>query len=171
MRRIGGDVGWRRRVSRSPWRKPERKTSSRRSRLKILVPYAPGGATDIVAASWPSRSVSRSGSHSWSRTSRRTLGILAIEEMARARPDGYTLQVGNVSTKRESRPSSSPASSKVNYARDVAPVTNLIDVPAFLVVTDDELRCEGCQGARRIRPRRIPASLRYARSALAATAL
>ena len=61
-------------------------------------------------------------------------GILAIEEMVRARPDGYTLQVGNVSTNAIT-PVIVPEKLKINYDRDVVPVTNLIDVPAFLVVT------------------------------------
>jgi tripartite-type tricarboxylate transporter receptor subunit TctC len=61
-------------------------------------------------------------------------GILAIEEMARARADGYTLQVGNVSTNAIT-PIVFASKFKVNYDRDVVPVTNLIDVPAFLVVT------------------------------------
>jgi tripartite-type tricarboxylate transporter receptor subunit TctC len=61
-------------------------------------------------------------------------GILAIEEMARSRPDGYTLQVGNVSTNAIS-PVIVADKFKINYERDVAPVTNLIDVPAFLVIT------------------------------------
>jgi tripartite-type tricarboxylate transporter receptor subunit TctC len=54
--------------------------------------------------------------------------------MARARPDGYTLQVGNVSTNAIS-PVIVPDKFKISYDRDVTPVTNLIDVPAFLVVT------------------------------------
>jgi tripartite-type tricarboxylate transporter receptor subunit TctC len=61
-------------------------------------------------------------------------GILAIEEMARSRADGYTIQVGNVSTNAIT-PVIFASKFKVNYDRDVAPVTNLIDVPAFLVVT------------------------------------
>src|SRR5262249_57431383 len=54
--------------------------------------------------------------------------------MARARTDGYTLQVGNVSTNAIT-PVIFASKFKVNYDRDVVPVTNLIDVPAFLVVT------------------------------------
>jgi len=54
--------------------------------------------------------------------------------MARARPDGYVLQVGNVSTNAIS-PVIVADKFKINYERDVVPVTNLIDVPAFLVVT------------------------------------
>src|SRR5438094_194904 len=45
-----------------------------------------------------------------------------------------TLQVGNVSTNAIT-PVIVPEKMKINYERDVAAVTNLIDVPAFLVVT------------------------------------
>src|SRR5438552_5012267 len=54
--------------------------------------------------------------------------------MAQARPDSYTLQVGNVSTN-PITPVIFASKFKINYDRDVAPVTNLVDVPAFLVVT------------------------------------
>jgi len=43
--------------------------------------------------------------------------------------------VGNVSTNAIT-PVIVPDRLKINYARDVAPVTNLIDIPAFLVVTN-----------------------------------
>ena len=62
-------------------------------------------------------------------------GIVAIQEMMNARPDGYTLMIGNVSTNAIT-PVIVPERLKINYTRDVAPVTNLIDIPAFLVVTN-----------------------------------
>src|SRR5437763_42170 len=66
--------------------------------VKILVPYAPGGATDIVA-----RIVGEQMRQSLRQSfvvenKPGAFGIIAIEEMARARPDGYTIEVGNVST-------------------------------------------------------------------------
>ena len=42
--------------------------------------------------------------------------------------------IGNVSTNAIT-PVIVPERLKINYSRDVAPVTNLIDIPAFLVVT------------------------------------
>jgi tripartite-type tricarboxylate transporter receptor subunit TctC len=102
--------------------------------VKILVPYAPGGATDIVARIVAEPIRQSLGQSFVVENKPGAFGILAIEEMARARPDGYTLQVGNVSTNAIT-PVIFASKFKVNYARDVAPVTNLIDVPAFLVVT------------------------------------
>jgi tripartite-type tricarboxylate transporter receptor subunit TctC len=102
--------------------------------VKILVPYAPGGATDIVARIVGEQMRQSLGQSFVVENKPGAFGILAIEEMARARPDGYTLQVGNVSTNAIA-PVIAADKFKINYDRDVAPVTNLIDVPAFLVVT------------------------------------
>jgi len=102
--------------------------------VKILVPYAPGGATDIVARIVAEPMRQSLGQSFVVENKPGAFGILAIEEMARARADGYTLQVGNVSTNAIT-PVIFASKFKVNYDRDVVPVTNLIDVPAFLVVT------------------------------------
>src|SRR5499426_942778 len=102
--------------------------------VKILVPYAPGGATDIVARIVAEPMRQSLGQSFVVENKPGAFGILAIEEMARARGDGYTIQVGNVSTNAIT-PVIFASKFKVNYDRDVAPVTNLIDVPAFLVVT------------------------------------
>jgi tripartite-type tricarboxylate transporter receptor subunit TctC len=102
--------------------------------VKILVPYAPGGATDIVARIVAEPMRQSLGQSFVVENKPGAFGILAIEEMARSRPDGYTLQVGNVSTNAIT-PVIFASKFKINYDHDVAPVTNLIDVPAFLVVT------------------------------------
>jgi tripartite-type tricarboxylate transporter receptor subunit TctC len=102
--------------------------------VKILVPYAPGGATDIVARIVAEPMRQSLGQSFVVENKPGAFGILAIEEMARARPDGYTIQIGNVSTNAIT-PVIFTSKFKVNYDRDVVPVTNLIDVPAFLVVT------------------------------------
>jgi tripartite-type tricarboxylate transporter receptor subunit TctC len=102
--------------------------------VKVLVPYAPGGATDIVARIVAEPMRQRLGQSFVVENKPGAFGILAIEEMARARPDGYTLQVGNVSTNAIT-PVIFADKFKINYDRDVTPVTNLIDVPAFLVIT------------------------------------
>lgn len=61
-------------------------------------------------------------------------GILAIEEMARARPDGYTLQVGNVSTNAIT-PVLFKDKFSINYEKDVVAIARLADLPTFLVAT------------------------------------
>jgi tripartite-type tricarboxylate transporter receptor subunit TctC len=102
--------------------------------VKILVPYAPGGATDIVARIVGEQLRNNLGQSFVVENKPGAFGILAIEEMVHSRADGYTLQVGNVSTNAIT-PVIFPTRLKINYGRDVVPVTNLINVPAFLLVT------------------------------------
>ena len=102
--------------------------------VRIIVPYAPGGATDIVARIVGEQMRQLLGQNFVVENKPGAFGILAIEEMARARPDGYVLQVGNVTTNAIS-PVIAADKFKINYDRDVAPVTNLIDLPHFLLVT------------------------------------
>src|SRR6266480_88130 len=74
--------------------------------VKIIVPYAPGGATDI----------------------------LAIEEMARSKPDGYTLMVGNVTTNAIT-PVLFTKKLSINFEKDVVSVSRLAIYPSFLLTT------------------------------------
>src|SRR5262245_21775932 len=66
--------------------------------VKILVPYAPGGATDITSRLFGEQLKNILGQSFVVENKAGAFGILAIEEMARSKPDGYTLFVGNVST-------------------------------------------------------------------------
>mgnify|MGYP001252807945 CR=1 FL=1 len=103
--------------------------------VKVVVPYGPGGATDIVTRIVAEQMRQGLGQSFVVENKPGAFGIVAIQEMMNARPDGYTLMVGNVSTNAIT-PVVVPERLKVNYARDVAPVTNLINIPAFLVVTN-----------------------------------
>jgi tripartite-type tricarboxylate transporter receptor subunit TctC len=60
--------------------------------------------------------------------------MLAIDEMVKAAPDGYTLMIGNVSTNAIT-PIIYKSKLNFDYAQKVTAVTNLVDVPAFLLVT------------------------------------
>src|SRR6266566_2652465 len=102
--------------------------------IKIVLAYGAGSATDIITRIMCEQLRQSLGQSCVVENKPGAFGIIAIEEMARARPDGYTLQVGNVSTNAIT-PVIVPEKMKINYERDVVPVTNLIDVPAFLVVT------------------------------------
>ena len=118
--------------------------------VKIVVPYAPGGATDIVTRIVAEQMRQSLGQSFVVENKPGAFGIVAIQEMMNARPDGYTLMIGNVSTNAIT-PVIVPERLKINYSRDVAPVTNLIDIPAFLVVTTTNFAREGRQGADRLR--------------------
>jgi tripartite-type tricarboxylate transporter receptor subunit TctC len=102
--------------------------------VKIIVPYAPGGATDIVARIVGEQMRQSLGQSFVVENKPGAFGILAIEEMARAKPDGYTLMIGNVTTNAIT-PVIFPKKFNINYDRDVIPVTRLVDIPEFLIVT------------------------------------
>jgi len=102
--------------------------------VKILVPYGPGGATDIVARIVGEHLRDVLGQAYYVENKPGGYGMIAIEDMARSRPDGYTLMVGNVSTNAIT-PILFKSKLKINYDRDVVPVMRLVDVPAFLLVT------------------------------------
>jgi tripartite-type tricarboxylate transporter receptor subunit TctC len=102
--------------------------------VKIVLPYGPGGATDIVTRIVAEQMRQSLGQSFVVENKPGAFGIVAIQEMMNAKPDGYTLMTGNVSTNAIT-PVIVPERLKINYAKDVAPITNLIDIPAFIVVT------------------------------------
>jgi tripartite-type tricarboxylate transporter receptor subunit TctC len=102
--------------------------------VKIIVPYAPGGATDIVARILGEQMGKRLGQSFFVESKPGAFGIIAIEDMVRSPADGYTLMIGNVSTNAIT-PLIYADKFKINYARDVVPVTNTVDIPAFMVAT------------------------------------
>ena len=75
-----------------------RRTNIPSKPIKIIVPYAPGGATDIVARILGEQMRQILGQSVVVENKPGAFGILAIEEMARSKPDGYTLMIGNVTT-------------------------------------------------------------------------
>ena len=61
-------------------------------------------------------------------------GILAIEEMARSKPDGYTLMIGNVSTNAIT-PVLFKKKFNIDFEKDVQSVARFNIYPSFLIVT------------------------------------
>jgi tripartite-type tricarboxylate transporter receptor subunit TctC len=102
--------------------------------VKILVPYAPGGATDITARIVGDQLQKITGEPFVIINKPGAFGLLAIDEMVKAAPDGYTLMIGNVSTNAIT-PILYSKKMTFDYGKSVAAVTNLIDVPAFMLVT------------------------------------
>ena len=101
--------------------------------VRIIVPYAPGGATDITA-----RQLQGKISELWGQpvivdNRAGASGNIALELAARSAPDGYTLFVGNVSTNAINETTFS--SLKVKPSRDLTGVTNLIQLPHLWVVS------------------------------------
>ena len=102
--------------------------------IKIIVPYAPGGLTDVVARLYSEQLRQSLGRGVVVENKPGASGIVAIEEMARARPDGYTLMIGNISTNGLT-PVLLAKKMKIDYERDVQIITPLADVPVFFLAT------------------------------------
>src|SRR6478752_8311561 len=101
--------------------------------VKVIVPYAPGGATDIVARIVGDEFQKVTGQPFIVLNKPGAFGMLAIDEMVKAAPDGYTLMIGNVSTNAIT-PIIYAKKMNFDYDKSVVAVTNLVDVPAFLLV-------------------------------------
>lgn len=101
--------------------------------VRMIVPYAPGGATDIVARQLATRLSELWGYQVVVDNRAGGSGVIALETVARANPDGYTLMVGNVSTNAISEPAFAKTMA-IKPSRDLAPVTNLIEIPHMFMV-------------------------------------
>ena len=102
--------------------------------IKVLVPYAPGGATDITARIVGDEFQKITGQPMVVHNKPGAFGLLAVEELVKSAPDGYTIMIGNVTTNTIT-PILYKSKMSYDYAKSVTAVTNLVDVPAFLLVT------------------------------------
>jgi tripartite-type tricarboxylate transporter receptor subunit TctC len=102
--------------------------------VKVVVPFGPGSATDIVMRIVGEQMRPILGQPLLIENKPGAFGILAIEEMARSKPDGYTLQIGNPGTN-VLTPIIYKKKFKIDYDKDVTLVTRLSEVPLVLGAT------------------------------------
>src|SRR6185503_3467585 len=102
--------------------------------IRVLIPYAPGGLTDVVARYYGEHLRKAFGQNVLVENKPGASGIIAIEEMARAKPDGYTIMVGNISTNCLT-PVLLAKRMSINYDRDVQIIARLADAPVFFMAT------------------------------------
>src|SRR5215207_8575400 len=102
--------------------------------IKVEVPFGAGSATDIVIRIVGEQMRQELGQQIVVENKPGAFGILAIEEMVRARPDGYTLQVGNPGTNALT-PIIYKDKFKIDYEKEVTMVTRLGEVPLILAAT------------------------------------
>jgi tripartite-type tricarboxylate transporter receptor subunit TctC len=102
--------------------------------IKVVVPFGPGSATDIVIRIVGEHMRPILGQPVVIENKPGAFGIIAIEDMARSRPDGYTLQVGNPGTNALA-PIIYKKKFKIDYDKDVLMVTRLSEVPLVLAAT------------------------------------
>jgi len=116
------------------------------------VPYAPGGATDIVARVIGEHMRQSLGQGIVVENKPGSFGIAAIQDMAKSKPDGYTLMIGNVSTNTIT-PILHKQKFSIDYEKSVVPVTRLVDIPAFIVLT-----------TKNFAPKTLPEFIAYAKA-------
>jgi tripartite-type tricarboxylate transporter receptor subunit TctC len=102
--------------------------------VKIVVPYAPGGGTDITARIFGDHMKNGLGQQFVVENKPGAFGILAIEEMARSKPDGYTLMIGNVSTNAIT-PILFKKKFNIDFEKDVVSVARMDIYPSFIIAT------------------------------------
>jgi len=99
--------------------------------ITLIIPAAPGGTTDISARLIADKLSAKLGQQVIVENRAGAAGIIGAQALARARPDGYTLLMGNIGP------------NAINYAlyktlpykpADFSPVTQVISVPNVLVV-------------------------------------
>jgi len=105
--------------------------------VTFLVPFAPGGASDIVARAIGNRMAQQTGQAVAVDNKPAANGQIAARQLARSAPDGYTVLVGSIGVF---------ALNAVLYrdpgynpVRDFAPVTLAVTTPNVLVVNPDRV--------------------------------
>jgi len=99
--------------------------------IRLVVPYAPGGATDLIGRLIAEPLSKVLGQSVVVENKSGAGGMLGTSEVARAEPDGYTLTIGTVSTM-VIFPGVHP---NPGYSLDqFAPVSNIADMPNILAV-------------------------------------
>ncbi|MEI2417483.1 tripartite tricarboxylate transporter substrate binding protein BugE [Orrella sp. JC864] len=91
--------------------------------IRVIVPFAPGGATDIIARLVTQRMAQELGQPMVVENKGGAGGAIGAAEAARAAPDGYTLSIATVSTMAVNaacRPNDLP----YDPIKDFAPITN-----------------------------------------------
>jgi tripartite-type tricarboxylate transporter receptor subunit TctC len=102
--------------------------------VRIVVPYGPGGATDIIARIVAQRLGESLGQSFVVENRPGASGNLALEAVAKAPADGYTLLVGNVSTNAINE-NTFARELKIKPTRDLTGIAKLVEIPHIVVAT------------------------------------
>ena len=102
--------------------------------VRMLVPYAPGGATDIIARIVGAKLTESLGQSFIVENRPGANGNLALEATAKAPSDGYTLLVGNVSTNAINE-SIYASQLSIRPSQDLIGITKLVEIPHIVVAS------------------------------------
>ena len=121
--------------------------------VKIVVPFAPGGTTDILARAVAPELAKAFGQSFVIENKAGAGGNIGTEVVARSAPDGYTLLMGTVGTHGINK----SLYAKLSYdpQRDFAPVTLVAGVPNVMVMNTEKAKVLGIHS--------VPDFIAYAR--------
>jgi tripartite-type tricarboxylate transporter receptor subunit TctC len=100
--------------------------------VKVLIPYAPGGATDIIARHLSPKLQEALGQPFVVDNRPGASGNIALEAAAKAAADGYTLLVGNVSTNAINESTFADVM-QIRPSRDLVGISKLVEIPHVVV--------------------------------------
>src|SRR6476646_415571 len=104
--------------------------------VMLIVPFAPGGASDFVARIIQPGVSQILGQQIVVDNRPGAAGIVGTEAAARAAPDGYTTFLGNIGTI-SINPGVYAANMRIKPDKDLAPVTLCGDTPGILITRPD----------------------------------
>lgn len=101
--------------------------------IKLVVPFAPGGSTDLAARLIAEYGARELGQAIVVENRAGAGGSLGMEFVAKSRPDGYTLGMATVST-HGANPAVYGNKLKYDPVKDFAPITNVATTPSVFAV-------------------------------------
>jgi len=112
--------------------------------IKLVVPFAPGGSTDIAARMLAEFGGRELGQPIVVDNKAGAGGSVGMEYVAKAKPDGYTLGMATVST-HGANPAVYGSRLKYDPVKDFAPVTNVATTPSVFAVNPDKVPAKTMQ--------------------------
>jgi tripartite-type tricarboxylate transporter receptor subunit TctC len=100
--------------------------------IRFVIPFAPGGATDIVTRMLGPKLSERLGQQVVPDNRAGAAGNIAVEIVSAAQPDGYTVLIGNISTN-SINPILFARTMKANALKDLTGVTLLASIPNVIL--------------------------------------
>ncbi|OWT71490.1 MULTISPECIES: tripartite tricarboxylate transporter substrate binding protein BugE [unclassified Achromobacter] len=101
--------------------------------IRLIVPFAPGGSTDLAARLIAQYAGQELGQAIVVENRAGAGGSLGMEMVARAAPDGYTLGMATMST-HGANPAVYKGQLKYDAVKDFTPITNVASVPGVFAV-------------------------------------
>jgi tripartite-type tricarboxylate transporter receptor subunit TctC len=103
--------------------------------IRFLVPFAPGGTSEIVARSVAAELTKQLGQNVFVENKPGGAGVIAMQEAAKSPPDGHTIILGHVGTLAVNPYMLN--NQPYDVSRDFVPVTLLAKVPNVFVIHPD----------------------------------